>query len=158
MGSGTIFREVIAAADLLKKDWKVEADIWSVPGVNQLNRDGMECDRANLINPDSDKTPYLTEVLKGYEGPAIFSSDYMRAYPEQIRRLIPNDLTVLGTDGYGRSDSREKLRDFFEVDRRWITLAALRSLVKNGSLEAKVLKDAIKKYKIDAAKPNPLTD
>lgn len=158
MGSGTIFREVIAAAEMLKKDWKIESDIWSVPGVNQLHRDGMECERDSLLNPDSDRRAYLTEVLEGHEGPAVFSSDYMRAYPEQIRRLIPNDLTILGTDGYGRSDSREKLRDFFEVDRRWITLAALKALVKEGSLDVTVLKEAISRYQIDPAKPNPLTD
>ncbi len=158
MGSGTIFREVIAAADMLKKDWNVEADIWSVPGVNQLHRDGMNCERENLMNPESPGTePYLTKVLKGHEGPAVFSSDYMRAYPEQIRRLIPNSLTILGTDGYGRSDSREKLRDFFEIDRRWITLSALRGLVKDDRLKTDILSEAIRKYKINPAKPNPLT-
>ncbi len=159
MGSGTIFREVIAAADMLEKDWNVVADIWSVPGVNQLHHDGMNCERESLINPESPGTePYLTNVLKGHDGPAVFSSDYMRAYPEQIRRLIPNPLTILGTDGYGRSDSREKLRDFFEIDRRWITLSALRGLVKDGILKKEVLTDAIRKYKINPAKPNPLTD
>lgn len=159
MGSGTIFQEVIAAADMLKADWKVEADIWSVPGVNQLHRDGMKCERKSLINPEAEADkPYLTEILKGHDGPAVFSSDYMRSYPEQIRCLIPNALTVLGTDGYGRSDSREKLRDFFEVDRRWITLAALKALVEDGSLDGKILSQAISKYKIDSAKPNPLTD
>jgi len=159
MGSGTIFREVIAAADMLEKDWNVVADIWSVPGVNQLHHDGMNCERESLMNPESPGTePYLTNVLKGHDGPAVFSSDYMRAYPEQIRRLIPNPLTILGTDGYGRSDSREKLRDFFEIDRRWITLSALRGLVKDGILKKEVLTDAIRKYKINPAKPNPLTD
>jgi len=159
MGSGTIFREVIAAAEILKKDWKIEADIWSVPGVNQLHRDGMECERDNLIHPENEpKKPYLTSVLEGHEGPAVFSSDYMRAYPEQIRRLIPNSLTVLGTDGYGRSDSRSKLRDFFEVDRKWIVLASLKALAAQGDMDPKVIKDAISKYEIDPSKPNPLTD
>ncbi len=158
MGSGTIFREVLAAGEMLKKDWKVDSDIWSVPGVNQLNKDGMECERKNLMNPESEQVPYVTQVMEGHEGPAVFSSDYMRAYPEQIRRLIPNKLTVLGTDGYGRSDTREQLRNFFEVDRKWIVLAALRALVKEGSLEKKVLKEAIKKYGINTEKPNPLTD
>jgi pyruvate dehydrogenase E1 component len=159
MGSGTIFREVIAAADLLKKDWKVEADIWSVPGVNQLHRDGMEAERENLLHPEeSPRIPYLTAALEGHEGPAVFSSDYMRAYPEQIRRLVPNDLTILGTDGYGRSDSRGRLRDFFEVDRHWIVLAALQALARNGSVPAGKPAEAITKYGIDPAKPNPLTD
>lgn len=156
MGSGTILREVIAAADILKKDWKIESDIWSVPSVNQLNREGIECERYNLLHPDSPKTPYVTQLLKGFNGPAIFSSDYMRSYPEQIRRLIPNSLTILGTDGFGRSDSRQKLRDFFEVDRNWIVLAALNSLIKEGKIESTKLKEAIKKYDIDVNKPNPL--
>ena len=156
MGSGTIFREVIAAASLLKKDWKVESDLWSVPGVNQLHWDGIDCERHNLMNPDSPRTPYLTAVLDGFKGPAVFSSDYLRAYPEQIRRLIPNRLITLGTDGFGRSDSRQKLRDFFEVDRRWIVLAALKALVDQGEHKASILKEAIEKYGIDITKPNPL--
>ena len=159
MGSGTIFREVIAAADLLKKDWKVEADLWSVPGVNQLHRNGMEVERENLLHPERESlAPYLTSVLKGHDGPAVFASDYLRAYPEQIRRLIPNTLTILGTDGFGRSDSRSKLRDFFEVDRYWITLAALKSLVRDGSVPAKVLPEAVSRYHLNPSKPNPLTD
>ena len=181
MGSGTIFREVIQAAGILKDDWKVESEIWSVPGVNQLQREAAECERANLLRtsasgsapgsssksaskPASEspaeamRVPYLTQVLQGHEGPVIFSSDYMRAYPEQIRRLIPNRFVVLGTDGYGRSDSRRKLRDFFEVDRRWIVLSALKALVDEGALEAEVLGRAVKKYDINLNKPNPLTD
>ena len=177
MGSGTIFREVIQAAEILKDDWKVESEIWSVPGVNQLQREAAECERANLLRtsaPGSSsksasksasespaeamRVPYLTQVLQGHEGPVIFSSDYMRAYPEQIRRLIPNRFVVLGTDGYGRSDSRRKLRDFFEVDRRWIVLSALKALVDEGALEAEVLGRAVKKYDINLNKPNPLTD
>ncbi len=158
MGSGTIFREVIAAAELLKKDWKVESDLWSVPGVNQLHRDGMECERNNLLNPDSRRVPYLTSVMKGHVGPAVFSSDYIRAYPEQIRRLIPQRLIVLGTDGYGRSDSRTALRDFFEIDRFWITLAALKGLAEEGKMDGSAIKSAIEKYGINADKPNPLMD
>ena len=158
MGSGSILREVIAAAELLKKDWKVESDIWSVPGINQLHREAVECERANLINPETQRIPYMTQMLKGHEGPAIFSSDYIRAYPEQIRRLIPNPLSILGTDGFGRSDSREKLRDFFEIDRHWVVLTSLKSLVNQGMLDSSVLKNAIKKYGIDVNKPNPLTD
>jgi len=159
MGSGTILREVIAAADLLMNDWNVQSDVWSVPGVNQLARDSMECERENLIHPETEaRIPYLTQILKGHEGPVVFSSDYLRAYPEQLRRSIPNPLTVLGTDGFGRSDSRAKLRDFFEIDRRWVLLAALRALVNEGSLNSRVLTEAISKYGINPAKPNPLTD
>ncbi len=158
MGSGTIFREVIAAAELLKKDWKVESDLWSVPGVNQLHQDGMECERHNLVNPDSHWVPHLTSAMKGHSGPVVFSSDYIRAYPEQIRRLIPQRLIVLGTDGYGRSDSRAALRDFFEIDRFWITLAALKGLVEEGKMDGSVIKSAIGKYGINVDKPNPLRD
>ena len=159
MGSGAIFREVIEAATLLEEDWQVRADVWSVPGVNQLNRDGLECERIRLLKPETEPpTPYLTKILNGHGGPAVFSSDYMRAYPEQIRRLIPNRLTVLGTDGYGRSDSREKLRNFFEVDKRWITLAALKSLAEEGTLKDAVVSEAISRYEIDVAKPNPLVN
>ena len=185
MGSGTIFREVIEAAEILKDDWKVESEIWSVPGVNQLHREAMECERANLLDAgaggkssvggesggksgaasgpggkswdESKRVPYLTQVLGGHDGPVIFSSDYIRAYAEQIRRLVPNRFVVLGTDGYGRSDSRRKLRDFFEVDRRWIVLSALKALVDGGALEAEVLGRAVKKYEINLNKPNPLT-
>jgi len=157
MGSGAILREVIEAARLLEEDWQVRADIWSVPGINQLSRDGMECERIHLLEPEAElPTPYLTKILRGHEGPAVFSSDYIRAYPEQIRRLIPNRLTILGTDGYGRSDSREKLRDFFEVDRRWITLAALKSLAAEGKLRKTAVSEAIAKYQINVDKPNPL--
>lgn len=159
MGSGAIFREVIEAAKLLEEDWQVRADIWSVPGINQLSRDGLECERIRLLKPEApQKKPYLTKILEGHKGPTIFSSDYMRSYPEQLRRLIPNKLTILGTDGYGRSDSREKLRDFFEVDRRWITLAALKSLAEDGVLKGTVASEAISRYKINVEKPNPLVN
>lgn len=159
MGSGAIFREVIEAARLLEADWQVRADLWSVPGVNQLSRDGLECERIRLLKPEKEPPkPYLTRIIEKHKGPAIFSSDYLRAYAEQIRRLIPNRLTVLGTDGYGRSDSRGRLRDFFEVDRRWITLAALKSLVEEGTLKGHVIAEAISKYKIDVKKSNPLVN
>ncbi len=158
MGSGSIFQEILAAAELLKKDWKVDADIWSVPGINQLHRDGADCERWNMNHPEEKpRIPYVTSVLEGHKGPAVISTDYIRAYPEQIRRLIPNALTVLGTDGYGRSDTREQLRRFFEVDRYYITLAALKGLVDAGDLEAKVLTEALKKYGLDSEKPNPVT-
>ena len=159
MGSGAIFREVIAAADLLEKDWEIDADVWSVPGVNQLHRDGISCERQNMLHPEKKpQLPYLTKVLEGHDGPAVFSSDYIRAYPEQIRRLIPNPFTVLGTDGFGRSDSRRKLRDFFEVDRFWVVLAAIKALADQGQIPRDAIKDAITKYKLNVNKPNPLTD
>jgi pyruvate dehydrogenase E1 component len=158
LGSGSILREVIAAADLLKKDWGVEADIWSCPSFTQLARDGNECARWNLLHPA--KPPRLCHVgesLKDTQGPVIASTDYVRAFAEQIRPFVPRRYTVLGTDGFGRSDTREKLRYFFEVDRHWVTLASLAALAEDGVIERQKLADAIKKYGIDPGKPNPLT-
>ena len=157
MGSGTILREVISAAEMLEQDWGISANVWSVPGVNQLNKDGIDCGRHNLMFPEKEKKiPYLTRILRKNNGPVIFSSDYMRSYAEQIRRLIPNPYTVLGTDGFGRSDSRAKLRDFFEIDRRWIALSALKSLAEHNGMDKKLVSKAIKKYDINLDKPNPL--
>ncbi|MBF9014121.1 MULTISPECIES: pyruvate dehydrogenase (acetyl-transferring), homodimeric type [unclassified Oceanispirochaeta] len=158
MGSGSIFQEVLAAAELLKSDWKVDSDIWSLPGINQLHREGVDCERWNLNHPEKKaKIPYVTQIMEGHEGPAVISTDYIRAYPEQIRRLIPNSLTVLGTDGYGRSDTREQLRRFFEMDRYYITLNALKGLVEQGDMDASVLGEALKKYNLDSEKSNPMT-
>jgi pyruvate dehydrogenase E1 component len=158
MGSGTILREVIAAADILKSEYDVESDIWSVPGINQLHRDGVEAERFNLTHPDKEaKVPYLTSIMADHEGPVVISTDYIRAYPEQIRRLIPQrDVTILGTDGFGRSDSREALRRFFEVDRYYIAVAALRGLAERGEVPAEAVGKAIKSFGIDIDKPNPL--
>lgn len=158
MGSGTILREVIAAADLLKKDFGVESDIWSILGVNELHRDGVEADRYNLTHPESEqRQAYLTKAMQGHDGPVVISTDYIRAYPEQIRRLIPNNhVTILGTDGFGRSDSREALRKFFEIDRFYIVVAALKGLADEGTIPAKKVSEALKLYGIDVNKPNPL--
>jgi pyruvate dehydrogenase E1 component len=157
MGSGSIFQEVIAAADLLKRDFKISSNIWSIPGINELHRDGIECDRQNMFNPDAEKVPYMTSLLKDQKGPAIISTDYIRTYPEQIRRLVPMPLSILGTDGFGRSDTREALREFFEVDRFHIVLAALVELKKMGQVTADTVKKAIDKYNIKTDRPNPLT-
>ena len=158
LGSGSILREVIAAADLLKNDWGVESDIWSCPSFTLLARDGNECARSNLLHPT--KPPRLCHVgecLKDTQGPVIASTDYVRAFAEQIRPFVPRRYTVLGTDGFGRSDTREKLRYFFEVDRHWVTLASLAALAEDGAIERQKVADAIKKYGIDPEKPNPLT-
>lgn len=156
MGSGAIFREVIAASDLLKKDFGIESDIWSVPGINQLHRDGIECERWNMAHPEgSRKIPYLTEAFKGRKGPFIISTDYIRSYPEQIRRLVPGRLNVLGTDGFGRSDTRENLRSFFGVDRYAIALAAIYGLYEEGLAGAETIGRALKIYRIDPDKPYP---
>jgi pyruvate dehydrogenase E1 component len=161
LGSGTIFREVIAAADLLKNDWGVSSDIWSCPSFNELGRNWNKVSRINMLNPTSE--PVLSHVetcLKDTQGPIIASTDYIRLFAEQIRPAIQNmgrRFTVLGTDGFGRSDTREQLRHFFEVDKRWVTVAALKALADEGKIERKVVADAIKKYGIDPLKPNPTT-
>ncbi len=158
MGSGTIFREVIAAAELLEKDFGISASIWSVPGINQLHRDGIECERYNLTHPDKKmKVPYMEQALTGFDFPSVISTDYIRSYAEQVRRFVPGgNLTVLGTDGFGRSDTREALREFFEVNRYYIALAALQGLLREGKLSAKKVGEAVKKYNLDADKPSPL--
>lgn len=158
LGSGTILREVIAAADLLQDDWGVAADVWSVTSFTELQRDGNAVDRHNLLHPDEPaQVSWVRQHLAEQTGPVVASTDYMRTYAELIRPFVPNAYYTLGTDGYGRSDTREKLRDFFEVDRRWVTLRALQALVEEGDLERSVLSEAIKKYGIDPAKPAPWT-
>ncbi len=150
MGSGAILREVIAAGDLLRDDFGVQADVWSVLGVNQLHRDGIQTEEWNRLHPEREpRKSFLEEKLAGHEGPVIISTDYVRSYPEQIRRLIKRPLTVLGTDGFGRSDLRKVLRDFFKVDRRHVTVAALKALADQGELPNTVVTEAIEKYHID---------
>ncbi|MFN4148809.1 MAG: transketolase-like TK C-terminal-containing protein, partial [Rhodocyclaceae bacterium] len=160
LGSGAIFREAIAAADLLREDWGVEADLWSCPSFNLLARDGHECTRHHLLHPDEPRRVcHAQAMLADTRGPIVAATDYVRLYAEQIRPFVTEGgrrYTVLGTDGFGRSDTREKLRDFFEVDRRWITLAALSALADDGAIERKRVAEAIVKYGLDPAKPNPL--
>ncbi len=161
MGSGTILREVIAAADLLRDDWGITADIWSAPSFTLLARDGQDVERWNMLNPTA-KTPrvaHITQSLQGTTGPIVVATDYMRTYAEQVRAFIPKDRSykVLGTDGFGRSDSRAKLREFFEVNRYFVTVAALKTLADEGAIEKSVVADAIKKYGIDPNKANPVT-
>jgi pyruvate dehydrogenase E1 component len=158
MGAGTIFNEVIAAADLLKNDWGVESDLWSVPSFTELAREGHEVQRQNLLNPLAEKKlSHVETLLKDAKGPVIASTDYVRALVDQIRAFVPQRFVVLGTDGFGRSDTREKLRHFFEVDRYWTTVAALSALADEGTIERKVVADALKKYNLDPSKPNPMT-
>jgi pyruvate dehydrogenase E1 component len=161
MGSGTILREVIAAAELLEKDWDVAADIWSAPSFTLLARDGQDAERWNLLNPTAKKprTPFVTQSLQSSEGPVIAATDYMRTYAEQIRAFIPagRSYKVLGTDGFGRSDTRAKLREFFEVNRYFVTVAALKSLADAGSIDASVVAKAVEKYGLDPNKPNPVS-
>lgn len=158
MGSGVILREVIAAAELLEKDWGVSADVWSATSFTELRREGLDCERWNMLNPEKpQRLNYVAESLKDAKGPVIASTDYMKSFAEQIQRFVPNKFVALGTDGYGRSDSREALRDFFEVDARYITVAALKALSDEGKLPAAKVAEAVKKYKLDSNKPNPTT-
>jgi pyruvate dehydrogenase E1 component len=158
LGSGAIFREVVAAADLLKSHWGVDADIWSCPSFNELARDGMAVARENLRNPGAPaKRSHVEVCLAEAQGPAIAATDYVRNYAEQIRPYVNRRYVVLGTDGFGRSDTREQLRSFFEVDRHHVTLAALKALADDGALPAAKVAEAIEKYGIDRSKPAPWT-
>lgn len=161
LGSGTIFREVIEAANMLRDDWGVASDIWGCPSFTELGRDWNAVSRQNMLNPtDKPVLSHVEKMLKDTTGPVIVATDYVRLFPEQIRPAIQNigkRYTVLGTDGYGRSDTREKLRHFFEVDRRWVTVAALKTLADEGQIDHKKVAEAIKKYSLDPKKPNPMT-
>ncbi|MGH8415165.1 MAG: pyruvate dehydrogenase (acetyl-transferring), homodimeric type, partial [Gammaproteobacteria bacterium] len=158
MGSGTILREVLVAAEMLEKDWGVSADVWSATSFTLLHRDGVDAARWNLLHPDQPpRIPYVARQLEGHVGPVVAASDYVRLFPEQIREFVPRRFTTLGTDGFGRSDNREGLRHFFEVDRRYVALAALKALADEGQLDKKKVNEAIKKYGINPEKPNPIT-
>jgi len=157
LGSGTILREVEAAAELLKSDHKVEVDIWSATSINQLYRDGMECDRWNLLHPEeSPRSAYVSQQLNAQSTPVICATDYIKAYGEQLRPYIDGRYVVLGTDGYGRSDTRAKLREHFEVDRYYVTVAALKALSDEGKIAASVVSKAIADYGLDAEKISPM--
>ena len=156
LGCGSILREVMAAADLLRDDWGVEADIWSAPSLTELGRDAVDVERWNLLHPtEPPRRSWVEQCLAGRAGPVVAATDYMRAFAEQIRPYVTAPYRVLGTDGFGRSDYRRKLRHFFEVDRHWVTLAALESLAKEGAIPAAKVAEAIAKYGIDPDKPNP---
>ena len=158
MGSGTILREVIAGAELLEKDFGVAADIWSVTSYNELRRDGLETARWNLLHPESEpRRSHVEQCLDGHSGPVIAATDYMKIYADQIRACLPQPAlyTVLGTDGFGRSDTRRALRGFFEVDRRYVAVAALKALADQEVLPQKKVVEAISKYGVDPEKPIP---
>jgi pyruvate dehydrogenase E1 component len=158
LGSGTIFREVIAAADLLRNDWGVESDLWSCPSFTELARDGRAVERDNMLHPsEKPRVSHLESCLANAKGPVVAATDYVRAYPDQIRPYVKRRYVVLGTDGFGRSDTREKLRHFFEVDRFYVTVASLKALADDGTIPATKVADAVKKYGIDPAKPAPWT-
>jgi len=158
LGAGAILREVIAAADLLREDWGIESDTWSCPSFTELGRDGQACLRWNMLNPEAPpRLSWVESCLKDTRGPVIAATDYVRTYSEQIRVCVPRRYVTLGTDGFGRSDTRQKLRHFFEVDRRFVAIAALKALADDGALPRETVAVAMAKYGIDSAKPNPLT-
>ncbi len=156
LGSGAILREAIAAAELLKKDFKVDSDIWSVPSFTELKREAQDVRRWNRLNPDKKpRVSHVEKCLGDARGPIVAATDYVMDYAEQIRPFVGDEYTTLGTDGYGRSDTREKLRHFFEVDRHFIAYIAVVELVKRGELPKSAIAKAQEKYAIDPAKPNP---
>ena len=158
LGGGTILREVEAAADILRTDYDVDADVWSLTSVNELTREGQKVNRWNLLHPEEEpKIPFATQQLQGSEGPVIAATDYIKAYAEQLRPFIPGDYTVLGTDGFGRSDTRAKLRRFFEVDRAFIVIAALSALAKEGKISAQEISQAMRDLSIDPEKIDPMS-
>src|SRR6056297_2462621 len=157
MGSGTILREVEAAAEILERDYQVASDIWSLTSINQLQREGKSVMRWNMLHPEEEpKVPYVTGLLADARGPCVMATDYIAAYSEQLRAFIPGRFVVLGTDGFGRSDTRAKLRGFFEVSREFVVLAALSALVEEGSIERDVLIAARRNLGIDPDKIDPM--
>jgi pyruvate dehydrogenase E1 component len=158
MGSGSILREVIAAAELLKDDFGVVADIWSATSFTLLHRDGDSVARWNMLHPmDEPRRSYVAKMLDGHDGPVVAATDYMKTFAEQIRPFVDRRFHALGTDGFGRSDTRKQLRSFFEVDARWVALAALKALADDGKIERAKVAEAIAKYGLDPAKPDPVT-
>jgi pyruvate dehydrogenase E1 component len=156
LGSGTILREVLAAADLLAQDFGVAADVWSAPSFTELRREGLDTDRWNLLHPSElPRKSYVELCLADRQGPVIAASDYMKAFADGIRAYVPRRYRVLGTDGFGRSDYRRRLRRFFEVDRWLVTVAALKALADEGTIPASRAADAIRQYEIDPDKANP---
>jgi pyruvate dehydrogenase E1 component len=158
LGCGTILREVTAAASLLEDEFGVFADVWSVTSFTELRREGIATERWNMLHPlAKQRRPYVTQCLDGQRGPAVAATDYVRAFADQIRPWVPLDYRVLGTDGYGRSDSRSALRRFFEVDRHHVVVAALKSLSDQGAVPPERVQEAIERYEIDPESPMPTT-
>jgi pyruvate dehydrogenase E1 component len=157
LGSGTILREVIAAADLLQDDFGVSADVWSVPSFTELRREAIDAERWNMLHPEAQpRMSYVAQQLGGRPGPFVAATDYMRTFADQIRPFIHGRYVTLGTDGFGRSDTRAKLRLFFEVNRHYVVVAALKALADEGAVPVSRVTEAIRKYGIDPEKPNPV--
>jgi pyruvate dehydrogenase E1 component len=158
MGSGTILREVLGAAEMLERDYCIPADVWSVTSFSELRRDGLDAERWNLLHPgEKPRRPYVQRLLGSHAGPFVVATDYMRIVPDQIRPWVPGRYVVLGTDGYGRSDSRAALRDHFEVDRRHVVVAALKALADEGALDGATVGQAIRTLGVQPERPNPVT-
>jgi len=158
LGCGTILREVIAAADLLREDFNITADLWSVTSFNELRRDGLSAERWNLLHPSQPpRKSHIETCLEGHAGPVVASTDYMRAFADQVRAYIPRRYITLGTDGFGRSDYRVQLRRFFEVNRYYVAVAALKALADEGQIKAEQVEEAIRKYGLDTERPDPWT-
>jgi pyruvate dehydrogenase E1 component len=158
LGCGTILREVQAGAEILRDEFGIGADVWSTPSINELRRDGLACEHWNLLHPESEpKVPYVTQQLLDRTGPVICATDYMKSFGEQLRPYIPHRFVVLGTDGFGRSDTRAKLRHHFEVNRYFVVIAALKALADEGRFPMKDVTKAIKKFGIDPNKRDPMT-
>ena len=147
---------MIAAADLLLEDWDVAADVWSVTSFNELRREGLLAERWNLLHPEEPpRSATVTRELSGRRGPVVAATDYVKAHADQIRPFVPGRYVALGTDGFGRSDTRERLRDFFEVNRYYVAAAALKALMDDGEVPPSTVAKALEKYGIDPAKPPP---
>jgi pyruvate dehydrogenase E1 component len=158
MGSGTILREVLHAADLLDEEFGIPADVWSVTSFNELRRDALATERWNQLHPEAEaRKSYLQKCLGKRAGPYVAATDYMKIVPDQIQRWMPGQYVTLGTDGYGRSDGRNALRQHFEVDERYIAVTALKALADDGVLDQKTVSEAIRKFGIDPEKPDPVT-
>jgi pyruvate dehydrogenase E1 component len=158
IGSGTILREAMDAAELLRNDFGVAADVWSATSFNLLRRDGLETARWNMLHPEEKpRASWVEQCLQGRDGPVVGVSDYIKSFADGISPFVNRRFHALGTDGFGRSDFRRRLRNFFEVDRRWIALAAIKSLADEGKLKPSDVTNAMKKLEISADKPNPVT-
>ncbi|MFM7067377.1 MAG: transketolase-like TK C-terminal-containing protein, partial [Gammaproteobacteria bacterium] len=157
LGSGTILREVLAAAEMLEHEHDVAADVYSITSFSELRRDALEVERWNLLHPEAaPRVPYVSELLAEGSGPVVAATDYMRAVPDQVRQWVPGRYATLGTDGFGRSDCRAQLRAHFEVDRRYVVVAALKALCDQGQVDAGTVAKAIATYGIDPEKPSPV--
>jgi pyruvate dehydrogenase E1 component len=158
MGSGAILREVLRAADLLRDRFGVSADVWSATSFTQLGRDGLETARWNMLHPEApQRRPFVARSLDGHAGPIVAASDYVKLFAEQIRPFVERRFHALGTDGFGRSDTRAQLRSFFEVDHRWIAVAALHSLAEEDQIPRERVTEAMREFGIDPEKPDPVT-